>query len=268
MTTLLITLAVLLAVYVFLAFPRLPRRNIDHLAGYDYAHRGLWNDELPENSLAAFKNAVGNDFGIELDVHVTADDQLVVFHDDTLDRMCGVSGKVADKTLAELRTLRLKSSDHRIPTFDEFLDVVGGKVPLIIEIKSNKRNDLLCSLLWERLQRYDGPYCMESFHPACVFELKKHHPNVIRGQLVMDYFKEDNSKLHPALKWLITNQAENFLTQPDFVSYRYSDRKTFSNFLVRKFWGLQGVSWTIKSQEEFDQAVKEGWLPIFEGFKP
>ena len=101
-----------------------------------------------------------------------------------------------------------------------------------------------------------------------VLELKKNHPQVIRGQLVMDYFKEEKSTLHPALKWAITYQAENFLTQPDFVSYRYCDRKNFSNFLARKFWGLQGVSWTLKTKEEYDTAVKEGWLPIFEGFTP
>ena len=88
------------------------------------------------------------------------------------------------------------------------------------------------------------------------------------AQLTMDYFKEEKSPLHPALKWLLTNQAENFLTMPDFVSYRYCDCKTFSNTLARRFWGIQGVTWTLKTQEEFDEAVKDGWLPIFEGFKP
>jgi hypothetical protein len=109
---------------------------------------------------------------------------------------------------------------------------------------------------------------MESFDPRCIYELKKRHPHIIRGQLVMDYFKEKDSPLPKAVKWLITNQVENFLTAPDFIAYRFSDRKTFSNILTLKFWKLQGVTWTLKRQEELDQAVAEGWLPIFEGFKP
>ena len=118
------------------------------------------------------------------------------------------------------------------------------------------------------MEGYEGPYCMESFHPKCVYELKKHHPHIIRGQLNMDYFKEDDSPLPKIVKWLVTNQTMNFLTMPDFVAYRFADRKTFSNFLTMKYWNLQGVSWTLQNQEELDQAVTEGCLPIFEGFKP
>lgn len=263
MMTLLITLAVLLAIYVFLAFPHLPRRNIDHLAGYDYAHRGLWNDNLPENSLAAFKNAVDNGFGIELDVHVTADDQLVVFHDDTLDRMCGVSGKVADKTLAELRQLRLKSSDHRIPTFDEFLDVVGGKVPLIIEVKSNKRNDLLCSLLWARLQRYDGPYCMESFDPRAVQWFRKNAPQVIRGQLAYGRGRKKVTLINVLLGTLI----QNVLGRPDFISY---EAETDNNpaMWVQRLLRPWLVCWTIHSQADMDRQRSRYDLQIFDGFVP
>lgn len=263
MTTLLITLAVLLAIYVFLAFPRLPRRKIDHLAGYDYAHRGLWNDELPENSLAAFKNAVDNGFGIELDVHVTADDQLVVFHDDALERMCGVSGKVADKTLAELRQLRLKCSDCLIPTFDEFLDVVGGKVPLIIEIKSNKRNDLLCSLLWERLQRYDGPYCMESFDPRAVQWFRKNAPQVIRGQLAYGRGRKKVTLINVLLGTLI----QNVLGRPDFISY---EAETDNNpaMWVQRLLRPWLVCWTIHSQADMDRQRSRYDLQIFDGFVP
>ena len=263
MTTLLIILAVLLAIYVFLAFPRLPRRKIDHLAGYDYAHRGLWKDELPENSLPAFKNAVDNGFGIELDVHVTADDQLVVFHDDTLDRMCGVSGKVADKTLAELRQLRLKGTNCLIPTFDEFLDVVGGKVPLIIEIKSNKRNDLLCSLLWERLQRYDGPYCMESFDPRAVQWFRKNAPQVIRGQLAYGRGRKKVTLINVLLGTLI----QNVLGRPDFIAYEAATDNNPAMW-VQRLLRPWLVCWTIHSQADMDRQRSRYDLQIFDGFVP
>lgn len=263
MTTLLIILAVLLAIYVFLAFPRLPRRKIDHLAGYDYAHRGLWNDELPENSLPAFKNAVDNDFGIELDVHVTADDQLVVFHDDILDRMCGVSGKAADKTLAELRQLRLKGTNCLIPTFDEFLEVVGSKVPLIIEVKSNKRNDLLCSLLWERLQRYDGPYCMESFDPRAVQWFRKNAPQVIRGQLAYGRGGKKVTLINVLLGTLI----QNVLGRPDFIAYEAATDNNPAMW-VQRLLRPWLVCWTIHSQADMDRQRSRYDLQIFDGFVP
>ena len=263
MTTLLIILAVLLAIYVFLAFPRLPRRKIDHLAGYDYAHRGLWNDELPENSLPAFKNAVDNDFGIELDVHVTADDQLVVFHDDILDRMCGVSGKVADKTLAELRALHLKGTNCLIPTFDEFLKVVGGKVPLIIEVKSNKRNDLLCSLLWARLQRYEGPYCMESFDPRAVQWFRKNAPQVIRGQLAYGRGRKKVTLINVLLGTLI----QNVLGRPDFIAYEAATDNNPAMW-VQRLLRPWLVCWTIHSQADMDRQRSRYDLQIFEGFVP
>ena len=77
-----------------------------------------------------------------------------------------------------------------------------------------------------------------------------------------------SNPLHPVLKFGITHQMGNFLILPDFVAYKFADRKTLGNFLVRKFWGIQGVTWTLKSKADFDIAVKEGWLPIFEGFRP
>ena len=84
----------------------------------------------------------------------------------------------------------------------------------------------------------------------------------------MNYFKEEKSPLPAVLKWILTNQAENFLNMPDFVAVRFSDRKSLGSFLARKFWGLQGVSWTLRTKEEYDIAVKEGWIPIFENFIP
>ena len=264
----LIVIATLLAgLYVLSIQGRIRHPGLDALKGWAYAHRGLHDEELPENSMGAFRAALENGYGIELDVHLMKDRKLAVIHDTSLLRTAGADVKITDLTTEDLVNYPLRNGEL-IPTFDQVLELFEGKAPLIIELKDDGNSKALVDTAVKAMEGYTGAYCMESFHPQCVYELKKHHPDVIRGQLTMDYGKEEKSPLHPALKWIMTNQAENFLTQPDFVSYRFADRKTFSNFLVRKFWGLLGVSWTIKSQEEFDQAVREGWLPIFEGFKP
>ena len=117
------------------------------------------------------------------------------------------------------------------------------------------------------LDEYDVVYCVESFDPRCIYWLKRHRPDVIRGQLTENYFKS-GSKLPVVLKFLLANQLENYLTLPDFVAYRFSDRKNLSNWMVRKIWGVHGVTWTLKNKQDFDAAVAEGYLPIFEGFEP
>lgn len=264
---LIVIAAVLAGLYVLSTQGRDKHPGLDALRGWSYAHRGLHDENLPENSMGAFRAALENGYGIELDVHLMKDRKLAVIHDASLKRTTGYDVKITDLTTEDLVNYPL-SNGELIPTFDQVLELFAGKAPLIIELKDDGNSKALVDTAVKTMKGYEGAYCMESFHPQCVYELKKHHSRVIRGQLVMDYFKEEKSPLHPALKWIITNQAANFLTQPDFVSYRYSDRKTFSNFLARKFWSLQGVTWTIQSQEEHDQAVAEGWLPIFEGFRP
>ncbi len=264
---LIVIAVVLVGLYVLSTQGRVGHPDLAGLRGWAYAHRGLHDEELPENSMAAFRAALENGYGIELDIHLMKDRNLAVIHDASLLRTTGHDVKITDLTAEDLVNYPLANGEL-IPTFDQVLELFAGKAPLIIELKDDGNSKALVDTAVKAMEGYEGAYCMESFHPQCVYELKKHHPQIIRGQLVMDYFKEEKSTLHPALKWAITYQAENFLTQPDFVSYRYCDRKNFSNFLARKFWGLQGVSWTIKSQEDFDKAVQEGWLPIFEGFKP
>ena len=263
---LIVCATVLAGLYVLSVQGRVGHPGLPALRGWKYAHRGLHDEELPENSMGAFRAALENGFGVELDIHLMKDGNLAVIHDASLLRTAGSDVKITDLTAEDLVNYPL-SNGELIPTFDQVLDLFAGKAPLIIELKEDGNCRKLVRTAVQAMEGYDGPFCMESFHPECVYELKQHYPHIIRGQLTMDYFKEE-SKLHPVLKWVMTHQAENFLTQPDFISYRCSDRRTFSNWLARKFWGLQGVTWTIKSQEELDKAVEEGWLPIFEGFKP
>lgn len=259
-------LLILFAIYLFLIFPNLPRRDIKHLQGWDYAHRGLWNDRLPENSLAAFRNAVEHSFGMELDVHLTKDDQLVIFHDDTLTRMCGVDKPICECTLAELKQYRLKGTDEGIPTFDEFLTVIDGRVPLIIEIKPDKRISELCQYVHARLEQYSGPYCIESFHPLAVQWFRKHAPQVIRGQLANGLYGTPAGKR----TWLgrcMASLIQNVLGRPDFIAYEHSTDRNLPMILMRLIRPWL-VCWTVRSRQDMDVLRHRYDLQIFEGFIP
>ena len=122
-------------------------------------------------------------YGIEFDIHKTCDGHVVVFHDDTLTRMCGVEGKVEQKTLAELKELRRLGTDQQIPTLEEMLALVDGRVPLLVELKGESTATGLCPVADAILSQYKGDYIIESFNPLLVRWYRKNRPNVIRGQL-------------------------------------------------------------------------------------
>lgn len=263
-----IILLVLIGLYLFSLGGRTGHPGLAALKGYSYAHRGLHDAQRPENSLAAFRAAVEHGFGMELDVHLLKDGTLAVIHDSLLQRTTGAAGRVEELTEAALSGYFLQGTGQTIPTLPQVLDLVQGKVPLIIELKSVDNNyaalsQAACALL----DGYNGPYCMESFDPRCVLWLKKNRPQVIRGQLVENFLASKTS-VSRFLKFLLTYQLGNFLIRPDFVAHKFKDRKNLSNFLVRKLWRLQGVSWTLGSPEEYRTAADEGYLPIFENFIP
>ncbi len=247
------------------------RRNhplLSQLRGWKYAHRGLHDSTRPENSMAAFRAAVEQGYGMELDIHLLKDGSLAVIHDSLLARTTGQEGRVEDLTRQDLTRYFLEGSDQTIPTFQELLDLVDGRVPLVVELKCVDNNyAALTETACRVLDNYQGLFCLESFDPRCIQWLKKYRPELVRGQLAENSFKMP-WKTPWILKLLLTNHMGNFLSRPDFVAYRFSHRKNLSTFLVRKLWKVQGVSWTLQSPEEFDTAVAEGWIPIFENFTP
>lgn len=265
----LIIIPVLFLLYVLAVSGRKGHPGLKDLQGWSYAHRGLHGEGLPENSMAAFQKALDYGYGIELDIHLLKDGNLAVIHDSLLKRTTGAEGRIEDLTTQQLKDYRLEGTGETIPEFRQVLELFAGKAPMIIELKAVGGNyDKLCRTACAMLESYKGAYCMESFDPRCVLWLKKNRPDIIRGQLTENYFATKDVKLHWLLKFALKHQMFNFLTQPDFVAYRFSDRKTISNALARKFWGLRGASWTLKTRDEYDAAVSEGWLPIFEGFQP
>ena len=266
-----IALLVLVLLYIFLIAPRMiGKPNRMPLSNVHYAHRGLFDNETyaPENSIAAIQKAIEAGYGIEFDVQLSKDNVPVVFHDASLKRMCGVDGKVWEYTIEELQKLKLGKSNETIPTLAHVLEMIDGQVPLIIEYKMDRVNAMVCELGNELLEKYKGVYCIESFHPLAVLWYRKHRPDVIRGQLTEDYFRYPQSKLPAIVKFVMKHQMLNFWTKPDFIAYRFSDRETFSNLICRKLWKIQGVTWTLTDQQQFDKAVEENWIPIFEGFMP
>ena len=262
-------LAVLLFAYFLLVQGRRDHPGLQKLRGWNYAHRGLHDDTKPENSMAAFRAALEKGYGIELDVHLLADGNLAVMHDYTLERITGATGKIEDLTTGQLKDYHLAGTDETIPTFQQVLDLCGGKVPLIVELKSDGNNYAqLTAMACNMLADYGGMYCLESFDPRCVYWLRKHRPHLIRGQLTKNFLADKESVLPWYLKLIISGQFVNFLTQPDFVSYQFADRKTLGNFFARKLWNIQGVAWTLKTPQEHETATQEGWIPIFEDYQP
>ena len=268
MLPVIIAIVLLALVYVFILKGRSGHKDLPALRGWYYAHRGLHSEGVPENSMAAFRAAKDAGYGIELDVHLMGDGNLAVIHDHSLKRTAGADLQIEDLTREDLHFYYLEGTQERIPLLAEVLDLYAGEAPLIVELKPTAKNHAaLCKATCDMLSEYKGAYCIESFDPRCVAWLRKNRKEVIRGQLTENFFRS-NSKLPGPVKFLMRYNFFNVATRPDFIAYRFADRKNISNFLCRKLWGLQGVTWTIRSKEDFDTAVEEGWIPIFENFKP
>ena len=180
------TSAALSGLYLLAVMPRMTNRPDP--APFNtkfFAHRGLHDNgsDAPENSMAAFRKAVDAGYGIELDVQLTADSVPVIFHDPDLLRVCGVNRQVKDCTFKELQKYTLFGSSERIPALKEFLGMVDGRVPLIVEYKSEDTDMTLCRIIDPMLKAYKGVYCIESFNPLVLFWYRIHRPGVMRGQL-------------------------------------------------------------------------------------
>ena len=259
---------ILCAFYVFAVKGRTGHKKLPELRGWSYAHRGLHGDGVPENSMQAFRMALESGYGIELDIHLLADGNLAVIHDSALKRTTGAEGNVEDLTTPQLKDYRLEGTEETIPEFRQVLELFAGKAPLIIELKAERNNYAqLCEAACNMMDGYEGLFCMESFDPRCVAWLKNNRPEIIRGQLTAN-FLAGKSKMPWILKFVMTHQLCNLLGRPDFTAYSFPDRKNISNAVCRGLWGVQGVTWTLKTKEDYDTAVNEGWLPIFEGFRP
>ncbi len=262
---LIIIFAIIFIIYLFLLAPggRKRKTSLFFKEHSMFAHRGLHGNGVPENSLKAFSLACEAGYGIELDVHITADDKLVVFHDDTLDRMCGVSGNVEEKTLAELSSMRLAGTDEHVPSFIEVLETVGGRVPLIVEIKGQSiSNTRVCELTAEALENYGGKWCIESFNPFYISWWRKNKKEAVRGilscKMPADEFLKSRAK-----NFILENMLLNVIARPDFIAYSIGSRKQPSFRIARAMGGFP-VAWTARGTKDIELAKKDFKAIIFE----
>lgn len=227
------------------------------------AHRGLHDKDCPENSISAFQKAITEGYPIELDVQMIADGTVIVFHDESLSRLTDNDGYIKFLNKSDLDILRLKDSKEKIPTFEEVLKFVDGKVPLLIEIKNPSKVGELEKKVIEILKDYKGEYAIQSFNPYVLEYFYKHAPNVLRGQLA-GYFKKEKLSFFKkyALKRMLLNKK---ISHPDFISY---EARKIPNRFTRKYRKLPLLAWTVRSQSEYIRVVKHCDNVIFENFEP
>ncbi|MBO6263649.1 MAG: glycerophosphodiester phosphodiesterase [Clostridia bacterium] len=213
------------------------------------AHRGLHGDGVPENSEAAYRRAIYGNYPIEMDLQLTSDGAVVSFHDDDLKRMTGAKGLIWDKTLGEIKALRLADTDEKIMTFEELLELVGGKVPLMIEIKKQRDKGIIVDKTLDALKNYKGEFAIQSFDPRLVGEVAKKRPEILRGQLIdVARHKEINFFADK----LLTGGYLNFISKPDFVNVNV-DNLPVAKRVYKK---AHLITWTIRNEEDKLKARK------------
>ena len=265
----LIGLFALACLYLLMIMPRMVGKpDVSAFLEWLYAHRGLHDNstKAPENSMRAFGKAVEEGFGIELDVQLSKDGVPVVFHDDTLIRICGVEGRVCERTFEELQELSLCGTDQKIPRFEDVLKLVDGKVPLIVELKIETGDMSVCSATDKLLSEYKGMYCIESFNPLAVLWYRRNRKNVVRGQLADAFHREGGRS--GLLYFLLQNLLLNWLAKPDFVAYNKKYPEMLSRRLCRGLYRNTAAAWTVKSIEELEMARKHFDIYIFDSFIP
>lgn len=235
------------------------------------AHRGYHDTAAGrmENTLSAAEAAIARNFAIECDLQRTADDHVVVFHDDTLDRLTKTIGPLDRKTLSEVRAIRFQSGDGAIPTLEDLLDLVDGRVPLIIEMKSKFRGDRrLEAAASVTLAAYNGPVAVMSFDPASMTAMRRLAPSVPRGLLADRFTKADWPTLPFAARLAGASMLSAAVVLPSFIAYDVTSLPASPPLALRHFFRLPLLTWTVRTPE--DRATARAWADqiIFEGFDP
>lgn len=252
--------ALLVALYAFLTAPS--RRSRRVALPPLYAHRGLHGDGASENSLEAFERACRAGVGIELDVRFTADGEVVVFHDDALARMCGAPQRVSQTPLAELRRLALPDGS-RVPTLEEALACVAGRVPLLVEIKTCRNICALSAETLRRLRAYAGEVAVESFNPLALAYLRRHAPQIPRGQLVSQPDAYRGTAMRVGAR-AMSNLLANCLSRPDFIAYSHFISEGFAMRVQRGVYRTPCAVWTARERALLLRARERGESVIFE----
>jgi len=261
-------LLVLMTLWLALIMPaRSTKAQRAPFRGRTFAHRGLFSADqsVPENSLPAFRAAVEADYGVELDVQLTRDKQVVVFHDDDLKRACGVAARVDAYSFEELQTHSLFGTTEKIPLFTDVLKTIDGKIPMIVELKSGGDWKALCPKTLALLTAYKGDYCVESFHPSLVRWFYRNAPGILRGQLSeAARYSRKGLPLHQAI--MMSRLFTNILTHPHFIAYRVGPKCL--SVRISEALGAMRVCWTARPTDDHAKLTRHNDAIIFEHYRP
>ena len=208
-----------------------------------YAHRGLFdNKKIVENTISAFKRALLDNFNIELDIRVTKDNKIVVFHDNNIKRLTGIDRLVKEMTYNELSNVKLLNTTDKIPLLEDVLKLVNGRVTLLIELKENFSNNTLKELN-KLLLDYNGKVLLQSFNPVIIRKmaltsLKRYK----MGILLTNEYKGFKRALYDAFIY-------KYLIKQKYISYISSTKELI--FKVKEVSSKELFIWTIKTKEEF-----------------
>lgn len=262
MVTAILVILLLLLIYFALVMPRVvDRPDVSYMLMRKFAHRGLHDENAPENTLAAYSLAIEGGYGIEIDVRLTSDKVPVVFHDPTLQRMFGVDKKVSELTLEELKEYTFPGTKEKIPTFAETLELVGDRAPLLIELKGEDADMEVCGAVADMLDAYSGVFAIQSFNPLHLRWMKQHRPQFVRGQLA----SKRNAEINPFLSFALSQMLLNFLSRPDFASYNHKYRTPALG--IFNLFGAPRFAWTLRDAETEEKVKARFDNVIFENYK-
>ena len=242
-------------------------KDISWIKDIFIAHRGLHSKDksVPENSISSFKLAIERSYGIEMDINILKDGTVIVFHDYNLKRLIGKNINLGNLNYDDIKDFKILNTEEKIPTLKEVLNLVNGKVPLLIELKPHGNNRLLCENFIKDIKNYNGKFAIHSFNPHIVKWFKKNHPDIIRGQIT-EYFRDDK-KMKKFTKYLMKSMFFNKFTKPDFVNYGIKDLPNkYCDRAYKK--GMCIISYASRSQEEFDMVKDHYDNSVFEFFTP
>lgn len=247
-------------------------RAPDWLTARPIAHRGLHDDArgIVENMPGAALAAIAGNFGIELDVQVTADGEAMVHHDDELGRLTEGSGALRTKTAAELRQVVFKKTSERMMSLSDLCALVAGRVPLVIEVKSHFDGDRrLVRRMADVLSSYEGSVASMSFDPDQVVALRELIPARPRGIVAeRTYTAADWPDATPDQRSAMTYMIHAFRTRPHFVAYYVNELPAVAPWIARNIFQCPLLTWTVRTPEQRARAAKYADQMIFEGFRP
>ena len=222
------------------------------------AHRGLHNELYGENSMPAYQNAIKNGYPIEMDIQISKDGVLLCFHDDNLKRVTGKDALINDLTYEEIQKLDILGLGQKIPTFEEFLKLVNGQVPLMIELKRQKSKQYdIARLVVDALKDYKGEFVIQSFDPFVMLNVKKYAPNILRGQLGGVPEKGELPFVQYAV---VKHMFFNFLVKPDYINYY------LYHMPINK--KIPTVCWTVRTPNDLQKAKDLKVNFVFESVNP